>query len=1515
MSEMTTLPTAELTNLQERVKRLANDKSYLQLIIRLMNRMSAVPGLDNSVENMLRNVVDVIGGANVILYYVVDNVIYYADVYGEKRQIDSVTDSQVESVMATHKPIEYEHEFSDTHMIAPEFSKAYTWIVPLLVGSDLVGVFKMESLHIAMRELYQQLPTFFTYAALVLKNEIQGHTRLQKAYNDLAREVEVRKQAEENLRLANEALEDRVAERTAELRAANTHLKKSQQQITALLDKSEASRRALVTMLDEERRLEATLRHERALLSRIMETSPVGITLVNRDGLVTFANPQAEKVLGLTKDSFTQRTYNSPRWRITDYHGDPFPDAELPFQRVMATRQPVYDVQHAIVWPDGRRVLLSINGAPLLNEAGEVDSVICTFEDVTEHQRAENALRESEESLRRLVEDSPVGMAVWSGLDNRVLLVNKRFKELFGYSLEDVPNIVQWWPLAYPDEKHREVIAAEWAARVERAAQSHRPIEPMTARVTCKDGSLRYIEFQSSAIGDRNLVTFIDLTERKHAEEALHRLNRELRAISNCNQILMRAVNEQALLNDICHIVCDEAGYRMAWVGYAEHDEAKTVRPVAWAGIDDGYLATANITWADTDRGRGPTGTAIRSGTSVCLQDFATDPQTILWRESALQRGYRSNVALPLKDENAQVFGALTIYSMEPNAFTPDEIRLLEELAGDLAFGITVLRERLERKQADEALRESEKKFRGFVESSSEGFTLVDEQGVIVEWNPAREKITGLPASQVIGQRLWDVQYQMVLPELQTPEFYERFKQTLLNALQTGRSPIFDRVTEVEVMHPDRPSQFIQQTIFPIKTDKGYRIGSVTSDITERKQAEQKIGRLAAIVESSEDAIISKTLEGIITSWNKGAEKIYGYTEREAVGQSIAFLVPAGQDNEVPQLLAKIRVGGRVQSHETVRRRKDGQFIHVSLSLSPIHDAAGRVIAASTIGRDITANKLAEAALQTRDKHSQSLLRLSRQLERAQTYDQVLNAARDEMRGCLGYQSLWVYLITEDKKYAYSLVAGGTAADTILSETGTSRLTIQGDRMLEEIVAAKDIVLVEDARTDERTNKDIVASMDIRTLINIPIMFFDRHLGSVGTGTFGDEGVRVPTQLEQDYLVAMASHMAVSLDRIHLLNRRAQAEEELRAAGAYARSLIEASLDPLVTISPAGKITDVNRATEQVTGVSRDQLIGDDFSNYFTEPQKAREGYQTALADGLVRDFPLTIQHISGKTTDVLYNAVVYKNQAGELQGVFAAARDITQSKQAEEEIHQLNQELEQRVLDRTAQLEAANKELEAFAYSVSHDLRSPLRHIDGFLELLQQRLAPTLDEQSRRYMQTIANAAKRMELLIDDLLSFSRMGRHDLAQQTVDLNSLVHDVIQELEPETHGRDVQWRIAELPVVTGDRAMLRVVLVNLISNALKFTRSQPHPDIEIGYEAASATELVCFIRDNGVGFDMSYADKLFGVFQRLHRAEEFEGTGIGLANVRRIIGRHGGRTWAQGAVDQGATFYFSLPQQK
>jgi signal transduction histidine kinase len=251
---------------------------------------------------------------------------------------------------------------------------------------------------------------------------------------------------------------------------------------------------------------------------------------------------------------------------------------------------------------------------------------------------------------------------------------------------------------------------------------------------------------------------------------------------------------------------------------------------------------------------------------------------------------------------------------------------------------------------------------------------------------------------------------------------------------------------------------------------------------------------------------------------------------------------------------------------------------------------------------------------------------------------------------------------------------------------------------------------------------------------------------------------------------------------------------------------------------------------------------------------------------------------------------------------------------QAERELRQSQQSLEDAVTERTRQLTRSNEELEAFSYSVSHDLRAPLRHISGFAALLQRSAGGRLGDQDRRYMQTIVDAGARMSGLIDDLLSFSRMARSNMLRSTVDLGTLVDEVVAEAARDANGRTISWTRQPLPTVLGDRAMLRTALVNLVANAVKYTSTRARAEIEIGSLPDADGESILFVRDNGVGFDMQYADKLFGVFQRLHASEEFAGTGIGLAHVRRVVGRHGGRTWAEGAVNDGATFYVALPEQ-
>jgi PAS domain S-box-containing protein len=270
------------------------------------------------------------------------------------------------------------------------------------------------------------------------------------------------------------------------------------------------------------------------------------------------------------------------------------------------------------------------------------------------------------------------------------------------------------------------------------------------------------------------------------------------------------------------------------------------------------------------------------------------------------------------------------------------------------------------------------------------------------------------------------------------------------------------------------------------------------------------------------------------------------------------------------------------------------------------------------------------------------------------------------------------------------------------------------------------------------------------------------------------------------------------------------------------------------------------------------------------------------------------------------------RNEQGEALAILETNNDITERNRREHEIRALNVELGKRATD----LAAINKELEAFAYSVSHDLRAPLRHMVGFTELLKKNASSVLDDRNQRYVTIILQAAKRMGNLIDDLLAFSRIGRVETHKTILSLQQLVQEALTEAGPDTEGRNIVWKVGTLPTWYGDRSMLRLALVNLVSNAVKFTKTRPQAEIEIACIDQKQDQIVVFIRDNGVGFDMKYVDKLFGVFQRLHGPEAFEGTGIGLATVQRIVHRHGGRIWAEGLVDKGATFFFSLskPQE-
>jgi PAS domain S-box-containing protein len=384
------------------------------------------------------------------------------------------------------------------------------------------------------------------------------------------------------------------------------------------------------------------------------------------------------------------------------------------------------------------------------------------------------------------------------------------------------------------------------------------------------------------------------------------------------------------------------------------------------------------------------------------------------------------------------------------------------------------------------------------------------------------------------------------------------------------------------------------------------------------------------------------------------------------------------------------------------------------------------------------------------------------------------------------------------------------------------------------------------------------------------------------------------------------------------ITERKRTEDQLKASFKEIGDL-KFALDEhaIVAITdPQGKITYVNDKFCAISKFSREELLGQDHRliNSSYHPKDFIRELWTTITHGKVWKGEIKNKAKDGSFYWVDTTIVPFLNEQGQPRQYVDIRADITERKAAEENVRQLNVELEQRVVERTAQLQTANEELQAFSYSVSHDLRAPLRHVVGFVELLQQDAGPALSENSLRHLTTISQAAKRMGDLIDDLLAFSRIGRAALQKTDVNLDELVRETLGDFQAETKGRNIVWKIHALPPVRADRALLRMLLVNLISNAVKFTGARAEAKIEIGCAPNGTGETVIFIRDNGAGFDPQYTEKLFGVFQRLHNQAEFEGTGIGLANVQRIIHRHGGRAWAEGVVDGGATFYFSIPKQ-
>ena len=523
---------------------------------------------------------------------------------------------------------------------------------------------------------------------------------------------------------------------------------------------------------------------------------------------------------------------------------------------------------------------------------------------------------------------------------------------------------------------------------------------------------------------------------------------------------------------------------------------------------------------------------------------------------------------------------------------------------------------------------------------------------------------------------------------------------------------------------------------------------------------------LLSITDVSSDGVYSVATDSTITAWSSGAERIFGFTAGEAVGQSVALILPDDFLERDMVILEQLFSEGLVTGHRTLGRRKGGEVFPSEVSASLLKSPDGEPVAILLVTRDVTRQVALEEAL----------------------YE-----ARDEL----------------------------------------------------------------EMRVEERTAelKDANARL-----------------------------VREATE-------------------------RQRAEAALKESEAHFRSLIENAQDVIIVVDHLGMVEYVSPSVSRLLGYDSEEVIGAPGLS-FLHPSEL-EDFSKMLADitsaeGTTMTAEMTLRRKDGSYLTTEGAGRSFLDKSGNIR-IVMNGRDITERKLAEERIRSLNRELERGV----AELRDLNRELEAFSYSVSHDLRAPLRAIEGFSQMLVDNYGESLDEGALRLAGIIIRNARQMEELIDGLLALSRLGRSETNMTEVDMRSLATGVIDEALGGGGGR-VATEVAELPPATGDRILLRQVFANLVSNALKFCGGSDAPLVEIGGYCADG-ENVYFVRDNGVGFDMQYASRLFGVFQRLHSPEEFEGTGIGLATVQRIVSRHKGRVWAEGAVGAGATFYFSLPE--
>ena len=1074
---------------------------------------------------------------------------------------------------------------------------------------------------------------------------------------------------------------------------------------------------------------------------------------------------------------------------------------------------------------------------------------------------AEKILKHSETKLRSVLDATPFPVAIVDLQDDRISYWSQSATVLFGYT---APTVGEWYKIAYPDPVYRKEAIERWKPALEKAKQSGQTVNTGEYRITCHDGSVRICELYITFLEDSRIVTFHDITERK-AEES------RLKESEHTKSMLLEKLNEAQKIAMIGSWEWDLQTNRIWW-----SDECYRIFGVLPQEFTPGFEANGKFIHPD-DR---------EKYESSFQQSFETgnllDSNFRLVTNDGTLKHIQAKGKLSYDDKGQAIFFSGTVMDITINKRAEEKIlkaNRVYAVISQINKAIVHLKDKNELFAEVCRIAVDVGKFQfswiGLIDSISEKLHPVSfagrEDGYLSHLGniSARDVPEGHgPTGNAIREGRHHVSEDIENDPGMIPWKEEALKRGYRSSISLPVK-VSDKVIGAFSIYSGTPLFFDTEEIellYEVATDIGFAL-EVFETEDKRKQAETALieseNRYRRLHESMTDCFVAVTMSGEVVDFNRSYLDLLGYTPEELGSLQYKDITPEKWHIAEQGIVEKqILVHGASDVYEKEYFRKDGTVIPVELRTYLLRDDMGNPSGMWAIVRDITERQLATEALYESEQKFRSLIgniKIGVVLHGPDTGIIFSNPMASELLG-----------LTSDQ------MQGKTAIDPawcFIREDGTR--------------APVDEYPVNRALTSDKVLSDLI----------LGIMRPDRS--SLTWVQCSSHAIYKPDGQLQQVVVTFFD-----------ITGRIAAEEALRLKN----RVFDASIAANSISDLNGVLTEVNDTFLRVWGYpSRETVIGKSLVQFINNSDDAF-AIVTALNETGQWEGDYEAKRMDGAVFIAHGLATIVKDKNNKVIGYQAAVIDITDRKHAEEEIKKLNETLEQRVIQRTGQLEAANQELEAFTYSVSHDLRAPLRHIGGYVDLLAKRYHGSLPEQGLHYLDTIVDSANQMGTLIDDLLKFSRTSRQEMNETDVDMGSLMEEVLEKLKGDYAGRNIEWIIAELPHVMADQQLMHLVWMNLLSNAIKFTRARKTARIEIGFTREKA-EVVFIVRDNGAGFDMQYAQKLFGVFQRLHASEEFEGTGIGLANVKRIIVRHGGRTWADAKPDKGATFYFSLPLAK